>query len=58
MGEGNWSTQRKPPTCRKSLANFITYYMLSNYYSNNYQIYTESINNNEIIKKKIETFCI
>jgi len=21
---GNWSTQRKPPTCRKSLTNFIT----------------------------------
>jgi hypothetical protein len=23
-GEGNRSTQRKPPTCRKSLTNFIT----------------------------------
>ena len=22
--EGYWSTQRKPPTCRKSLTNFIT----------------------------------
>ena len=24
IGGGNWSTQRKPPTCRKSLTNFIT----------------------------------
>ena len=24
IGEGNQSTQRKPPTCRKSLTNFIT----------------------------------
>jgi len=24
IGEGNWSTMRKPPTCRKSLTNFIT----------------------------------
>ena len=23
-GGENWSTQRKPPTCRKSLTNFIT----------------------------------
>jgi len=23
-GEGNQSTQRKPPTCHKSLTNFIT----------------------------------
>ena len=25
IGGGNWSTRRKPPTCRKSLTNFITY---------------------------------
>jgi hypothetical protein len=25
IGGGNQSTQRKPPTCRKSLSNFITY---------------------------------
>ena len=25
IGEGNLSTRRKPPTCRKSLTNFITY---------------------------------
>ena len=25
IGGGNRSTQRKPPTCRKSLTNFITY---------------------------------
>jgi hypothetical protein len=25
IGGGNWSTQRKPLTCRKSLTNFITY---------------------------------
>jgi hypothetical protein len=24
IGGGNWNTQRKPPTCRKSLTNFIT----------------------------------
>jgi hypothetical protein len=24
IGGGNWSTQRKPPNCRKSLTNFIT----------------------------------
>ena len=24
IGGGNWSTRRKPPTCRKSLTNFIT----------------------------------
>ena len=24
IGGGNWSTQRKPPTCYKSLTNFIT----------------------------------
>jgi len=24
IGGGNWSTQRKPPTRRKSLLNFIT----------------------------------
>jgi hypothetical protein len=24
IGGGNWSTRRKPPTCRNSLANFIT----------------------------------
>ena len=24
IGVRNWSTQRKPPTCRKSLTNFIT----------------------------------
>jgi len=24
IGGGNWSTRRKPPTCHKSLANFIT----------------------------------
>ena len=24
FGGGNWSTRRKPPTCRKSLTNFIT----------------------------------
>jgi len=24
IGGGNWSTQRKPPICRKSLSNFIT----------------------------------
>jgi len=24
IGGGNRSTQRKPPTCRKSLTNFIT----------------------------------
>jgi hypothetical protein len=24
IGEGNWSTRKKPPTCRKSLTNFIT----------------------------------
>jgi hypothetical protein len=24
IGGGNWSTQRKPPTCRKSLTDFIT----------------------------------
>ena len=23
IGGGNWSTMRKPPTCRKSLANLI-----------------------------------
>ena len=23
IGDGNWGTQRKPPTCRKSLTNFI-----------------------------------
>jgi len=25
IGGGNQSTQRKPPTCSKSLTNFITY---------------------------------
>jgi hypothetical protein len=25
IGGGNRNTQRKPPTCRKSLTNFITY---------------------------------
>jgi hypothetical protein len=25
IGGGNWSTRRKPWTCRKSLTNFITY---------------------------------
>jgi len=25
IGEGNRRTQRKPPSCRKSLTNFITY---------------------------------
>jgi len=24
IGGGSWSTRRKPPTCRKSLTNFIT----------------------------------
>jgi hypothetical protein len=24
IGGGNWSTLEKPPTCRKSLTNFIT----------------------------------
>jgi len=24
IGGGNWSTRRKPPTCHKSLTNFIT----------------------------------
>jgi hypothetical protein len=24
IGGGNWSTRWKPPTCRKSLTNFIT----------------------------------
>jgi len=24
IGGGNWSTRRKPPTCRKSLTDFIT----------------------------------
>ena len=24
IGGGNWSARRKPPTCRKSLTNFIT----------------------------------
>jgi hypothetical protein len=24
IGGGNWSTWRKPPTCHKSLTNFIT----------------------------------
>jgi len=24
IGGGNWRTRRKPPTCRKSLTNFIT----------------------------------
>jgi len=24
IGGGNWSTQRKPSTCHKSLTNFIT----------------------------------
>jgi hypothetical protein len=28
IGGGNWSTQRKPPTCRKSLTNFITLYYI------------------------------
>jgi len=28
VGEGNRSTRRKPPTCRKSLPNFITYYFI------------------------------
>jgi len=26
IGRGNWSTQRKPLTCRKSLTSLITYY--------------------------------
>jgi len=25
IGGGNWNTQRKPPTCRRSMTNFITY---------------------------------
>jgi len=29
IGGGNRSTRRKPPTCRKSLANFITYCNIS-----------------------------
>jgi hypothetical protein len=33
-GKGNWSTQRKPPTCRKSLTNIITYKYISEYYIN------------------------
>jgi len=24
IGRGNWSTRRQPPTCHKSLTNFIT----------------------------------
>ena len=27
IGEGNWSAQRKPLTCRKSLTNFITLHL-------------------------------
>ena len=25
IGGGNWNTRRKPPTCHKSLTNFITW---------------------------------
>jgi hypothetical protein len=32
IGWGNWSTQRKPPTCRKSLTNFITYSIMTSFF--------------------------
>ena len=28
---GNWSTRRKPPTCRKSLTNFTVEWEVTNY---------------------------
>jgi hypothetical protein len=43
IGEGNPSTRRKPPTCHKSLANFITYIMVYRVYLTMNRVQTHSI---------------